>query len=550
MDAAAAILRQARAPLVYGLGQTSCEAQRRAVALAEAIGAVVDPAGGGAAGSAYQAIGASTATFGEIRDRAELVVVWRADPAVTHPRLLGRLRLDRAARGSRALVVVDAQRTATAERGRRVHRARRGARLRGAVGAARAGRGRAARSRSDRELPLDGLDDLAERLLGARHVALIHGALDELGALALFSLVRDLSRDRHAVTLGLRGDGNARGAEDVLAWQTGFPAAVSFARGYPRANPGELSAAALLERGEVDAALVVASDPLEHLPPAAADRLRELPTVVVDARATATSQAARVAFATAADGIEVPGTVHRMDGVPVPLRAPLAAERPASRTCWPRSEGACDAPDRRRPRVRPRQRHRRRGARRLRAGRQDRRRRAGARPPHRRAGDGRHARRRRHPRPHRRAGGQRRAQARARGAPRRRPRAHRDRALRHRRDRPLDVRHRLPLRAARLHDRRRGRHAAARGPPHALGASRHAGHRRRLPRADGQQPAALRAHPRRARPRARGDRLVAPGHRRLRRQARQSRRRRDVEARQRQRDVARRRGPRGHAAAA
>ena len=92
VDAAAAILRQARAPLVYGLGQTSCEAQRRAVALAEAIGAVVDAADGGAAGTAYQAIGSSTATFGEIRDRAELVVVWRADPIDTNPRLLERDR--------------------------------------------------------------------------------------------------------------------------------------------------------------------------------------------------------------------------------------------------------------------------------------------------------------------------------------------------------------------------------------------------------------------------------------------------------------------------
>ena len=125
VDAAAAILGQARAPLVYGLGQTSCEAQRRAVALADAIGAVVDPAGGGTAGEAYQAIGASTATFGEIRDRAELVVVWRADPAVTHPRLLGRLRLDRAARGSRALVVVDDAAHGHGRGGRRVHRARR-----------------------------------------------------------------------------------------------------------------------------------------------------------------------------------------------------------------------------------------------------------------------------------------------------------------------------------------------------------------------------------------------------------------------------------------
>jgi formylmethanofuran dehydrogenase subunit B len=320
VEAAAAILKQARSPLVYGLGQTSCEAQRRAVALAEAVGAIVDPAGRGGAGLAYQAIGSSTATFGEIRDRAELVVAWRADPAATNPRLLGRLRVE-----SQALVVVDATRTATAEGAEAFIE------LDAAVDfeALWALRALVTRVPLDRERaggpPLDALDDLAERLLGAGHIAVIHGALDELSALALFELVRDLARDRHAVTLGLRGDGNARGAEDVLAWQTGFPTAVSFARGYPRANPGELSAAALLERGDVDAALVVASDPLEELP-----GLRELPMVVVDARATATSAAARVAFATAADGVEVAGTVHRMDGVPIPLRAPLAAERPGA----------------------------------------------------------------------------------------------------------------------------------------------------------------------------------------------------------------------------
>jgi formylmethanofuran dehydrogenase subunit B len=315
VGAAAAILGQARAPLVYGLGQTSCEAQRRAVALAEAIGAVVDPAGSGAAQAAYQAIGSSTATFGEIRDRAELVVVWRADPVLTQPRLLGRLRLDRAGRGSRALVVVDAERTATADEADAFIALDPTGDFE-ALWALRALIGGA-------PLERDGLDDLAQRLRGARHVAILYGALDEPGALALFELVRDLSRERHAVTLGLRREGNARGAEDVLAWRTGFPSAVSFARGDPRANPGELSAAALLERGEVDAALIVAANPLEDLP-----RLSGLPMVVVDVRATATSRAARVAFATAADGIEVPGTVHRMDGVPVPVRAPLAAERP------------------------------------------------------------------------------------------------------------------------------------------------------------------------------------------------------------------------------
>ena len=334
-DAAAAILRQARAPLVYGLGQTSCEAQRRAVALAEAIGAAVDPAGGGAAGLAYQSIGSSTATFGEIRDRAELAIAWRADPVLTNPRLLGRLRLDRAARADRApseprppadraLVVVDAEPTATADEADsfvELDAAR-------DVEALRVLRALATHTPFDHDraedLPLDALGDLAGQIRGAGHVAVLHGALGELEAFALFELVRDLARDRHAVTLALRGDGNARGAEDVLAWQTGFPAAVSFARGHPRANPGELSAAALLERGEVDAALIVASDPLEELP-----ALRDLPTVVVDVRTTATAAAARVAFAAAPDGIQVAGTVHRMDGVPVPLRALLAADRPS-----------------------------------------------------------------------------------------------------------------------------------------------------------------------------------------------------------------------------
>jgi len=318
VDAAAAILRQARAPLVYGLGQTSCEAQRRAVALAEAVGGTVAPSGGGPAGPAYQAIGSSTATFGEIRDRAELVVIWRADPVVTNPRLLERLRLERATRGSRELVVVDARRTATAEEADVFIELDAAGdfealwTLRALVTSA---------PLADERASAPPLDDLSRRLLGARHVALLYG--DDVEALALFALVRDLARDRHAVTLGLRRDANGRGAEDVLAWQTGFPAAVSFARGHPREQP---CAAELLERGEVDAALVVACDPLEQLPPAAADGLRELPTAVVDARATATSEAARVAFATAADGIEVPGTVHRMDGVPVPLRAPLAGE--------------------------------------------------------------------------------------------------------------------------------------------------------------------------------------------------------------------------------
>jgi formylmethanofuran dehydrogenase subunit B len=104
---------------------------------------------------------------------------------------------------------------------------------------------------------------------------------------------------------------------------------VSFARGHPRARPEEFSAVGVLERGEADAALVVGFDALSHLPPAAADHLRRIPTIVVGDRATSTAAVARVAFATAASGIHRAGTAHRMDGVPVPLHAPLASPRPS-----------------------------------------------------------------------------------------------------------------------------------------------------------------------------------------------------------------------------
>ena len=323
VQASAAILGEARLPLVCGLGETDCESQRAAVGLAEAIGAVIDPSG--AAGPASQAIGVSTATFGDIRDRADLVVAWRADPVASNPRLLPRLRLDRDGRAAgRTLVVIDSQHSATAaeadefiELSSELDFEALWA-LRALVRDVPLDRDLAPR------LPLDALEQLASRLRATQYGAILHASTGYANGFALLALVRDLARSAHVVALALRQEGNARGAEDVLAWQTGYPAAVSFARGHPRARPGESSTAGLLERGEPDAALIVGFDALRHLPPGAVDNLRRIPTVVVDSRATETAAAARVAFATAAAGLKREGTAHRMDGVPVRLRAPLA----------------------------------------------------------------------------------------------------------------------------------------------------------------------------------------------------------------------------------
>ena len=447
VEASAAILGEARLPLVCGLGQTDCESQRAAVALAEAIGAVIDPAGPLVRRSRRRGLAGHRGEHGHIRRAPRPGRAGRGlarGPGRSHPRLLPRLRLDRAGRAAeRTLVVVDAQRTATAEEADEFIELPPELdfealwAMRALVRDVPLDRELAAR------LPLDALGQLAGRLRACRYGAVLHGPAGYANALALLALVRDLARIAHVVALPLRQDGNARGAEDVLAWQTGYPAAVSFARGHPRARPGEFSAAGLLERGETDAALIIGFDALRHLPPPAADHLRRIPTIVVDPRATETAAVARVAFATAAGGVQREGTIHRMDGVPLTLRAPLASERVGGRGGARRDRGTHrrgrgdltpHAAHRAGTCLRSRQRGRRRGARRLPGRRQGRRGAAVARPAHRRKRHGRDAGRGGHPLPHRRPGGQRGPQAHPGGAPRRRARPHRDHALGHGRD--------------------------------------------------------------------------------------------------------------------
>ena len=95
---------------------------------------------------------------------------------------------------------------------------------------------------------------------------------------------------------------------------------MSFARGYPREA---------LEY-DADAVLAVASE----APPI------DAPTVVVDPRASATAD---VVIVPAADGIEVPGTVHRMDGVPLNMNgdSPRSSSRPSVEEVLAMIEARC-----------------------------------------------------------------------------------------------------------------------------------------------------------------------------------------------------------------
>jgi formylmethanofuran dehydrogenase subunit B len=117
----------------------------------------------------------------------------------------------------------------------------------------------------------------------------------------------------------LRAGGNRSGADAVATWQTGYPAAVDFARGHPRYRPLDGTAAARLARGEMDGVLVVGSAAL--IPAGLTDRMAQLPCAVMGPRASESALAgAEVVIDTGVAGIHEAGTGIRMDDIPLPLR--------------------------------------------------------------------------------------------------------------------------------------------------------------------------------------------------------------------------------------
>jgi formylmethanofuran dehydrogenase subunit B len=314
------LLRGARRPLLHGFEWATVEDARAAVALADRLGALVvtdgvEEAWPGA--PAFPLRGASTATLGEIRDRSRVVVIWREDPVTTHPRLLDRLDLG----GDRTLVTVDDRDTETARR----------ANLRLGWGRERDLEALSALHVLERGLALgsgetggelEGLHGLVEQLLAAPHVAFVYGPGLTAGtggqrrALALEALVRALSHDRHVVTLPLPGAAGTRGADDVLAWQTGYPGRVDLADGHP-----ELVTATrpVLDAGGVDVSVCIEGVPGPPRPGVARLELSSVPTADVD-----------VSIRTAAAGVAATGTAHRLDGVPLALQAPLPGDGPTA----------------------------------------------------------------------------------------------------------------------------------------------------------------------------------------------------------------------------
>ncbi len=330
----AEILVNAKKPLFYGFSSTTCEAQELAIELAEKVGGVIDCTSSVCHGPtilAVHEVGVPSFTLGEVKNRADLVVFWGCNPMHAHPRHMSRYSVFPSGRFSqsriaRKVVVVDVRPTESSKLADLFIRVEPGKdyevlnALRTIINTGEC------RFKKVGGVEVEKLFELAEMMKSCKFgviffgMGLTHSAGNYWNISEAINLVKDLYRFTKFGIMPMRGHYNVTGFNEVCAWETGYPFAVDFTKGYPWYNPGETDANSILSREDADAMFVLGGDPAAHFPKATVNYMKRIPLIVVDPFKSLTTKIADVVIPSAIAGVEVEGSAYRMDSVPLRLK--------------------------------------------------------------------------------------------------------------------------------------------------------------------------------------------------------------------------------------
>ena len=328
----AACLKDSKMPAIAGLSNLTLQGQQVAWKIADAAGAALSNSiGQHAQGSLYalQRQGKVSASLGEVANRGDLLIFWFCDPAQTHPRLLERLK----AKCDKTVVVIDSTKTQTAKLADHfipvkendaiefLSNARRLLSNKDSVTASQAADGVSSKAIK--------LVELATKCAYGCFIyghSLTHTA-DKPVTLGHQKWVRRLNDHTRMVSIGLRTDGNGQSAENVMSAFSGYPVAVSQAKGIPEYCGEIWSAGRLLERRQCDFLLLFAGRNLEtelaSLGTDAQANLAALPKVVIFSGPRPESALLKnaIVLQVAIPGASGSGDFCRLDDVLLPLAA-------------------------------------------------------------------------------------------------------------------------------------------------------------------------------------------------------------------------------------
>ncbi|AMV47480.1 hypothetical protein [Paraburkholderia caribensis] len=341
LDAAAAVLAQARRPLFGGYA-TDIAGARALYALAAGCGAVLDSLHGDALSAATLALqdrGAFFTTLSEVRSRADLLVVFSCEPATRHPRFYERIASGTSMQRDIRFVCCATDPAASQATDTRSTSLLADASPHDVLAFWSAlAEGRRAESLDDSAGVASALASLLARIAQARYTAFViePAALPHPHAAllieALHRIVKAINRTSRAGVLTLGGADGVLSVNQTVAWLSGFPLRTRVSKpdrppGTPPLDhdPYRYRTERLLAAREADALLWTASfDP--HPPPSTLDANTPLIVLGTPALGSAldphTRGAKTIFIPVATPGIDSDGHLFRVDtSVVVPLSA-------------------------------------------------------------------------------------------------------------------------------------------------------------------------------------------------------------------------------------
>ena len=329
INKAADLLRETRQPVIGGCA-TDVNGMRALLSLADKSGAIVDNINFNAARRnllAMQDSGWMNTTLAEVKNRCDLLLIIGTDPEVFAPRFFEHFLWNEHAmflestdmREVVYLGKMPAGKAATSPSGKPpTVMACEDADLPDVVAVLSAlVKNQPIQVETVGSIAVTALQTLANQLRQARYGVILWSAgklsFDhaELTVQTICNIVKDLNQqDTRCSGLPLGGKDGDVTANQVCGWTTGYPARVSFAKGYPEYDPFLYDTQAMISNCEADALLWVNAYNSAATPPQS-----KLPTIVIGRSGMSFDQEPDVFVPVGTPGIDHAGHVYRMDSV-------------------------------------------------------------------------------------------------------------------------------------------------------------------------------------------------------------------------------------------
>jgi len=333
---AAEILKNAKSPLLFGWSNSTLEAQRVGISLAEKLGATIDDTSSFCQGSLMESIlsgNLPTCTLDEVRNYADTSIFWGADPSNSHPRHLSRFsyyprgeKRQKSYEEERTCLVVDVRMSATAALCKEnLYRVSPGGDAEFIEAILSVLEGKIPRVGDKKKMIELGTmfkkTEWGAIFPGLGLVYSLQGNME-----ILERLLARLNEITVFKVVPLVGHFNMRGFNELLREKTGHVNRVSFTGGEIAYGPEHSVMAAARS---CDAALIIGSDPLSSLPAGTARALARLPLIAIDPHRSLTTDIAEVVIPAAISGLEAGGNAVRTDGVKIEFEPIIEAGIPA-----------------------------------------------------------------------------------------------------------------------------------------------------------------------------------------------------------------------------